>query len=111
MSDSTTAEPQVRPRARPREDARRPPAYHVILENDDHHSFDFVIAVLRKVFGVTEQRALEFALEAHKTGRCIVWTGSKEVAELKVEQIHSCSEIRADGAKLGPLGACIEPAA
>ena len=34
--------------------------------------------------------------------RSIVWTGSKEVAELKVDQIHSFSEIRADGKKLGP---------
>lgn len=111
MSDSITTEPIVRPKAKPRQKTRRLPPYHVILENDDYHTFDFVISVLRKVFGVTEQQAVEFAVEAHTTGRSIVWTGSKELAELKVDQISSFSEIRADGAKLGPLGAIIEPAA
>jgi ATP-dependent Clp protease adaptor protein ClpS len=110
MSDFTV-EPIVRPRGKRQEKTRRLPPYHVILENDDHHSFEFVISVLRKVFGVSEERALQFAVEAHKTGRSIVWTGSKEVAELKVDQISTFSEIRADGAKLGPLGAYIEPAA
>jgi ATP-dependent Clp protease adaptor protein ClpS len=111
MSDSITTEPIVRPKSRPGRKTRRLPPYHVILENDDYHSFDFVISVLRKVLGVTEEQALAFAVEAHKSGRAIVWTGSKEVAELKVDQIHSFAEIRADGAKLGPLGATIEPAA
>jgi ATP-dependent Clp protease adaptor protein ClpS len=112
MSESISTEPIVRPRRKPSEKAksRLLPPYHVILENDDYHSFDFVISVLRKVLGVSEERAMEFAIQAHKTGRSIVWTGGKEVAELKVEQIHSFSEIRADGAKLGPLGASIEPA-
>ena len=113
MSDSTSTEPVVRQRTKPsgKTKSRMLPPYHVILENDDFHSFDFVISVLRKVFGISEERALEFALQAHKTGRSIVWTGGKEVAELKLDQIHSFAEIRADGAKLGPLGACIEPAA
>lgn len=110
MSDSTTTEPIVRPKSTPQHKTRRLPPYHVILENDDFHTFEFVISVLRKVFGVTENQAMEFALTAHKTGRCVVWTGSKEVAELKVEQISTFSEIRADGKKLGPLGTSIEPA-
>jgi ATP-dependent Clp protease adaptor protein ClpS len=112
MGDSITTEPLVRPRSKPsrQTESRILPPYHVILENDDYHSFDFVISVLRKVFGVSEERALEFAIQAHKTGRSIVWTGAKEVAELKLDQIHSFAETRADGAKLGPLGACIEPA-
>ena len=111
MHDSITTEPLVRPRAVPREKTRRPPPYHVIIENDDFHTFDFVIAVLRKVFAVTEECAAKFALEAHKSGRCIVWTGSREVAELKLEQIHTFAEVAVSGAKLGPLGAIIEPAA
>ena len=112
MSDSTSTEPIVRPRAKPsgKTKSRLLPPYHVIIENDDFHTFDFVISVLRKVFGVTEERAFEFAMQAHKTGRAIVWTGSKEVAELRLDQIHSFAEIRANGTKLGPLGACIEPA-
>lgn len=85
------------------------PPYNVILENDDHHSCEFVMAVLRKVLGCSEQRAFQLMEEAHTTGRAIIWTGSKEVAELKVEQVQSCHEIRGS-LKLGPLGCTMEPA-
>ena len=90
--------------------SRRLPPYNVILENDDHHSFEFVIEALRKALCCTEQRAIEFMTEAHESGRAIVWTGSKEVAELKAEQIQSFHEISAGGQKLGPLSVIIEPA-
>jgi ATP-dependent Clp protease adaptor protein ClpS len=90
---------------------RRLPPYHVILENDDYHSFEFVMEVLCKTLGCTEQRAYQLTLQAHTTGRAVVWTGSREVAELKVDLIHSCDEIRAsDNARLGPLTCYIEPA-
>ena len=49
-------------------------------------------------------------MEAHNTGRAVVWTGPKEVAELKAEQMQSFHETRDDGRKLGPLGVTIEPA-
>ena len=87
------------------------PPYHVILLNDDHHSMEFVMEVLCKVLGVAAERAYQFMIEAHTSGRAIIWTGSKEVAELKLEQIQSIPEIRAsDDAKLGPLACDIEPA-
>ena len=90
---------------------RHIPPYNVILENDDHHSFEFVVDVLRKALGYNEQRAHALTLQAHSSGRAVVWTGSKEVAELKLEQITSFHEIRVhDGAKLGPLSCTIEPA-
>jgi ATP-dependent Clp protease adaptor protein ClpS len=83
----------------------------VILENDDHHSFEFVVGVLQKALGFSEQRAFLFTEQAHRTGRAIVWTGTKEVAELKVEQIRSFHEIgEKDSRKLGPLSCSIEPA-
>jgi ATP-dependent Clp protease adaptor protein ClpS len=102
----------AKPKEREETATRRIPPYHVILENDDYHTIEFVVDVLRKVLGCPVERAVQFALQAHTTGRSIIWTGTKEVAELKVEQIRSFHEIRAaDGAKLGPLGCSIEPAA
>lgn len=112
MSDPT-ALPDVgittKPREREETRTRLLPPYNVILENDDHHSFDFVIDVLRKVLGCTEQRAHLLALEAHTRGRAVIWTGSKEVAELKVDQVQSFHEPRGSS-KLGPLGCYLEPA-
>jgi ATP-dependent Clp protease adaptor protein ClpS len=88
------------------------PPYNVILMNDDFHSFDFVVGVLRKVFGVPEEQAFLLALRAHETGRSVVWTGAKETAEFKVEQIRTYHEKRAaDQKDLGPLDCYIEPAA
>jgi ATP-dependent Clp protease adaptor protein ClpS len=88
----------------------RIPMYQVVLENDELHSFEFVVEVLRKSIGCSEQNAANFANEAHSRGRSIVWTGTREVAELKVEQIRSFHEIRVNGKKLGPLHITIEPA-
>jgi ATP-dependent Clp protease adaptor protein ClpS len=90
---------------------RRIPPYNVILLNDEHHSMEFVVEVLCKVLGVAAERAYQFMMEAHTSGRAIIWSGSKEVAELKLEQIQSLHEIRpSDNAMLGPLGCDIEPA-
>jgi ATP-dependent Clp protease adaptor protein ClpS len=90
---------------------RRLPPFNVILENDDYHSFEFVIEVLCKALGYAKERSLQLTLQAHNTGRAVVWTGSKEVAELKCDQIRSFREIRAaDEAPLGPLGCTIEAA-
>ena len=86
------------------------PPYHVILENDDYHSFGFVVDVLRQALGYSAERAFQLTEQAHTTGRAIVWTGPKEVAELKADQISTFHESRPDGVKLGPLGCTIEPA-
>ena len=100
----------TRPKPRDETRTRRVPPYNVVLENDDYHSPEFVVGVLRKVLGCAQERAYQLMLQAHTTGRAVVWTGTKEVAELKVEQIRTFEEIRTDGAKLGPLGCSIEPA-
>jgi ATP-dependent Clp protease adaptor protein ClpS len=90
---------------------RRQPPYNVILLNDDHHSMEFVIEVLCKVLGCPLERAFQLMMEAHTSGRAVIWTGAREVAELKAEQVQSFHEIRErDGAKLGPLGCHVEPA-
>jgi ATP-dependent Clp protease adaptor protein ClpS len=101
----------TKPKEREQTTTRRIPPYNVILENDDYHTLEFVVDVLRKVLGCPLERAAQLALQAHTTGRSIIWTGTREVAELKVEQVRSFHEIRSyDGAKLGPLGCTIEPA-
>ena len=90
---------------------RRVPPYNVILENDDDHSMQFVVDVLCKALNCTVEKAVLYMMEAHTSGRAVVWTGPKEVAELKVEQIRTFHEVReADGKQLGPVGCTIEPA-
>lgn len=88
---------------------RRIPPYNVILENDDHHSMEFVIEVLQKALGYNEQRCYQLMMVAHTSGQAVVWTGTKEVAELKMEQMLTFHETRGNK-NLGPLGVRIEPA-
>lgn len=101
----------VAPKSREETSTRRVPPYNVVLENDDVHSFQFVIEVLRKALGYSEERAYQLTMLAHRSGRAVVWTAPKEVAELKAEQIRTFHETRVlDSAKLGPLHCSIEPA-
>jgi ATP-dependent Clp protease adaptor protein ClpS len=106
-----TAGTTTRPEHETREEVKLLPPYHVILENDDFHSFEFVTGVLIKTFGCPAERAFQLAWKAHSEGRAVVWTGPKETAEFKAEQMRTHHEIReSDGAKLGPLSCSIEPA-
>jgi ATP-dependent Clp protease adaptor protein ClpS len=110
VSRASTPDVGTKPREQEAVKTRLLPPYHVIIVNDDFHSFEFVVNVLRKALGHSEERAYLLTYEAHSRGRAVVWTGAKEVAELKLEQIQSFHEIKANGQKLGPLEATIEPA-
>ena len=102
--NTTVAEPETRTRP------KLLPPYHVLIENDDHHSMEFVVMVLQSVFGHSLEKAAELMIIAHEQGEAVVWTGAKEVAELKLEQIMTHREKHRDGRDLGPLGCRIEPA-
>ena len=69
---------------------RRQPRYAVVLHNDDVNTAEFVIVVLHKIFFYPPTQCIELMLEAHETGRSVVWVGPLEVAELKADQIHAC---------------------
>jgi len=68
----------------------RQPPYAVILHNDDITGMDWVILVLRKVFGYTVEKCFDLMIDAHETGRSVVWVGALEVAELKADQMIGC---------------------
>jgi ATP-dependent Clp protease adaptor protein ClpS len=104
--------PEVLPETESETRTRRQPPYAVVLHNDDVNTMEFVVVVLRKVFGYTVEQCVELMLEAHEKGRAAVWVGALEVAELKADQIRSCGpdpEQKARGAQ--PLGVSVEPAA
>jgi ATP-dependent Clp protease adaptor protein ClpS len=119
MSDqqSSVAEVEIEPVAIavPDKDAAKPkprqaPRYAIILHNDDHNGMDHVVLVLQKVFQYEAEKCIQLMLEAHKTGRSVVWTGMLEPAELKADQIKSCGPdpvMKAHGA--GTLLVTIEP--
>lgn len=104
--------PDVLPDTDTETKTRRQPPYAVILHNDDINTMDFVITVLRKVFGYTVEKCVELMLQAHEQGRTAVWVGALEVAELKADQIRSCGADPTQKRRgAHPLGVSVEPAA
>jgi ATP-dependent Clp protease adaptor protein ClpS len=93
-AESDVAVEPSKPKAKGRskkQDKSRPktqPPYAVIVENDDFHTFNYVIEVLQKVFGYELQKALLLTVEVDATGQALVWSGALEVAELKRDQIR-----------------------
>ena len=86
------------------------PMYHVVLPDDDDHSYDYVIEMLMGIFGHSEAKAYEMACKVDTAGRVIVDTTHKERAELKRDQIHSYGyDWRIPRCK-GSMSATIEPA-
>ena len=60
----------------------------MIVLNDDHNTFDGVAFALAAVLpGVTFDRGMTFANRIHETGRAIVWSGHRELAELYWSQL------------------------
>lgn len=66
---------------------KMPPMYKVILHNDNVNSFDHVIATLQKIFHFEYQKAVNFAIKAHKFGKTIIIIIHRERAELYQEQM------------------------
>ena len=89
---------------------KRQPPYHVILLNDDDHTFEYVIRMLKQLFGHPEPRGFKMAVEVHERGRVIVCTTSLERAELKQDQIHAYGADPLLPRSKGSMSAAIEPA-
>jgi ATP-dependent Clp protease adaptor protein ClpS len=86
------------------------PPWNVVLLDDDDHSYDYVIEMLRRLFGHNVMDAIGMAREVDLTGRVIVLTTHRERAELERDRIHSYgADPRIPRCK-GSMSAVIEPA-
>jgi ATP-dependent Clp protease adaptor protein ClpS len=105
-----TTQSAPRPKRDHQTQTRRQPPYHVVILNDEEHTFHYVIELLMKLFGHSMNRSLELTLAIHTQGRAIVYTTHKEKAELKRDQVLAYGpDPRMDISK-GSLGCYIEPA-
>ena len=68
---------------------KRQPPYHVVLLNDDDHTYEYVIEMLKALFGHPVEKGYQLAKIVDTKGRAIVCTTSLERAELKRDQIHA----------------------
>ena len=88
------------------------PQYHVVLLDDDTHTYDYVIEMLQKLFCYSTSEAFQRAVEVDTTGRTIVITCELPQAEFARDQIHAYGpDHRMPGRSTGSMRAIIEPAA
>lgn len=96
-----------KPRRKP---PKRQPPYHVILWNDDDHSFEYVIHMMKELFGHPEEEGQRIATAVDKEGRAVCCTTTLERAELKRDQIHAYGAEKGNSKSKGSMSATIEPA-
>jgi ATP-dependent Clp protease adaptor protein ClpS len=82
----------------------KPPLYKVILLNDDYTTWDFVVYVLMRYFGKTEEEANRQTLEVHQKGVTLAGVYEYEIAETKANQV-----IRSARKEGHPFRATVEP--
>ena len=91
-------------------ETKQSPLYHVILWDDDTHTYEYVIKMLMEIFKMKFEDAYRHTLEVDKKGRTVCITTHLERAELKVEMIQSYGpDVLMQNSK-GPMNATIEPA-
>lgn len=63
-------------------------AWNVVVWNDPVNLMVYVVYVLRKLFGHSEEKATELMLQVHHDGRAIVASGPREKSELDCYRLH-----------------------
>lgn len=84
--------------------------WHVILLNDEEHTFQYVVDLLMKIFHYDLDKAFAIVIKIDQDGQAVVDTTSKERAELKQEQVHGMGPDFLIPASKGPITCVIEPA-
>ena len=84
--------------------------WHVILLDDDDHSYQYVIDMLQRLFGHSLAAAYLMAKEVDLTGRVVVFTTHRERAELERDRIHGFGADPLIQRCKGSMSALIEPA-
>lgn len=110
MASEAPSKAPVREQAPRPSEPKQPWQWHVVLLNDDDHSYEYVILMMQALFAHPIERAFKIAKTVDSDGRAICLTTHKEHAELKLEQIIAFGKDPLIDRCAGPMSAIIEPA-
>jgi ATP-dependent Clp protease adaptor protein ClpS len=86
------------------------PTYHLVLLDDNDHTYEYVIEMLGTVFGYGPEKSFALARVVDTQGRAIVETGSHDQVTRHQRQIHAYgADPRIPRCK-GSMTAIVEPA-
>ncbi len=85
------------------------PLYRVVLLDDDDHTYDYVIEMLKKLFIFTSEQALRHAQEVDATGRTTLITCELPQAEFGRDQVHAYGPDWRLPRSKGSMSAIVEP--
>jgi ATP-dependent Clp protease adaptor protein ClpS len=87
------------------------PMFHVVLLDDDQHTYAYVIEMLQRLFLFSEGEAYAHAKEVDTTGRTIVIPCELPQAEFARDQIRNYGPDWRMPESKGSMSAIVEPAA
>jgi ATP-dependent Clp protease adaptor protein ClpS len=100
----------ARPQEKKEQKTKGLPPYNVVLLDDNDHSYEYVIHMLKTLFGHPPEKGYRMAVEVDTTGRVIVATTNLEQAELKRDQIQAFGPDPLIPRCKGSMSATVEPA-
>lgn len=84
---------------------KKPSMYRVVILNDDYTPMGFVVEVLKRFFGLSEDQATSIMLHVHTRGRGVAGVYTYEIAETKVAMVNDFAREHEH-----PLQSTLEPA-
>ena len=108
-SATLTAEPVTKKTPKNDRRAKKQPRYNVVLWDDDDHSYEYVVLMMRQLFHHSFGRGFKIAKVVDSHGKAICMTTTRELAELKRDQIHAFGRDILIERCAGSMSATIEP--
>jgi ATP-dependent Clp protease adaptor protein ClpS len=103
------------PVARPDESTHSAPdlakRYHLVLLDDDDHSYAYVIEMLGRLFGYGKEKALAIAAMVDAHGRAIVETAAYDRVSRDQQRVHAYGPDPRIERCAGSMSAVVEAAA
>ncbi len=94
----------------PATDEQLEPPHHLVLLDDDSHTYQYVILMLGQLFGYSAEKGFSIACVVDSQGRAIVMTAGKDECRLKQDQIHAFGADPLMENCVGSMSAVVEPA-
>lgn len=84
--------------------------FHLILLDDQEHTYNYVIHMLGAVFGYSREKAYAIACMVDAQGEAVLMTGGHEEVKLKQEAVHAFGADPHMPESKGSMSAIIQPA-